>query len=52
MRLLLFFFFFFKEKYFGFCYDRYTFKLHGGFVDRVTDWCVTGPGFVPRRVQL
>ena len=25
-------------------------KLLGGFVDRVTDWCVTGPGFVPRRV--
>ena len=32
--------------------DRYTFKLFGGFVDRVTDWCVTGPGFAPRRVQL
>ena len=32
--------------------DRYTFKLLGGFVDRVTDWCVTGPGFAPRRVQL
>ena len=28
------------------------FKLLGGFVDRVTDWCVTGPGFAPRRVQL
>ena len=23
--------------------DRYTFKLLGGFVDRVTDWCVKGP---------
>ena len=20
----------------------------GGFVDRVTEWCVTGPGFAPR----
>ena len=28
------------------------FKLLGGYVDRVTDWCVTGRGFVPRRVQL
>ena len=28
------------------------FKLLGGFVNRVTDWCVTGPGFAPRRVQL
>ena len=28
------------------------FKLLGGFVDRVTDWCATGPGFAPRRVQL
>ena len=26
--------------------------LLGGFVDRVSDWCVTGPGFVSRRVQL
>ena len=32
--------------------DRNTFKLLGGYVDRVTDWCVTGPGFAPRRVQL
>ena len=30
--------------------DRYTFKLLGRFVDRVTDWYVTGPGFAPRRV--
>ena len=28
------------------------FKLLGGYVDRVNDWCVTGPGFAPRRVQL
>ena len=28
------------------------FKLLGGYVDRVTDWCVTGPGFAPRCVQL
>ena len=21
-------------------------------IERVTDWCVTGPGFAPRRVQL
>ena len=27
-------------------------KLLGGYVDRVTDWCVTGHGFAPRRVQL
>ena len=27
-------------------------KLLSGGVDRVTDWCVTGPGFAPRRVQL
>ena len=32
--------------------DRNTFKLLGGYVSRVTDWCVTGPGFVPRCVQL
>ena len=32
--------------------DRYTFKLLGGFVDRVTDWCVTGLGFTPRCVQF
>ena len=32
--------------------DCNTFKLLGGYVDRVTDWCVTGPGFAPRRVQL
>ena len=30
----------------------YSLFLLGGFVDRVTDWCVTGPGFAPRRVQL
>ena len=28
------------------------YKLLGGYVDRVTDWCVTGHGFAPRRVQL
>ena len=28
------------------------FKLLVGCVDRVTDWCVTGPGFAPKRVQL
>ena len=28
------------------------FKLLGGYVDRVTNWCVTGPGFAPKRVQL
>ena len=27
-------------------------KLLGGYVDSVTDWCVTGPGFAPRCVQL
>ena len=32
--------------------DRTAFKLLGGYVDRVTDWCVTGRGFAPRRVQL
>ena len=32
--------------------DRTIFKLLGGYVDKVTDWCVTGRGFVPRRVQL
>ena len=32
--------------------DLNTFKLLGGYVDRVTDWCVTGRGFAPRRVQL
>ena len=32
--------------------DCNTFKLIGGYVDRVTDWCVTGHGFAPRRVQL
>ena len=32
--------------------DRNAFKFLGGWVDRVTDWCVTGPGFTPRRVQL
>ena len=32
--------------------DRNTFYLIGGHVDRVTDWCVTGRGFAPRRVQL
>ena len=28
------------------------FKLLGGHVDRVIDWCATGPGFALRRVQL
>ena len=28
------------------------YKLLGGYVDSVTDWRVTGPGFVPRRVHL
>ena len=28
------------------------FKLLSGFVDRVTDLCVIGPGFSPRHVQL
>ena len=28
------------------------FKLLGGYVDRMTDWCVTGRGFAPRRVQF
>ena len=32
--------------------DRTIFKLLSGYVDRVTDWCVTGQGFAPRRVQL
>ena len=32
--------------------DRNTLKLLGGYVDRVTDWCATGPGFAPGRVQL
>ena len=27
-------------------------KLLGGYVNRVTDWCVTGRRFAPRRVQL
>ena len=26
--------------------------LLGGYVDRVTDWCVTSRGFAPRHVQL
>ena len=30
----------------------FFFKLLGGYVDRVTDWCVTGRGFTPRCVQL
>ena len=32
--------------------DRTAFKLLSGYVDRVTDWCVTGRGFAPRCVQL
>ena len=32
--------------------DRTIFKLLGGYVYRVTDWCVTGRGLAPRRVQL
>ena len=31
---------------------RITFSSSVGMSIRVTDWCVTGPGFAPRRVQL
>ena len=32
--------------------DRTVLKLLSGYVDRVTDCCVTGRGFAPRRGQL
>ena len=38
--------------FFFFFFFFFFVKLLGGYVDSVTDWCVTGPGFAPRRVQL